>query len=164
MPFGRQILTSTSTVGSTRPSTDSATFSATVPHGHGSSRHCPRADTGFSRLWPTFHLAIETDAECAAAWAGLAEAHVMTGILGMQSPQRAFPAAKAAAEKALMLDDGAVEAHTALADVYKLYEWDWDCAERAYEPRYQRLLATLRLPSGPPESQTAVRRFSNQHG
>ena len=56
----------------------------------------------------------------------------MTGILGLQSPQQAFPAAKAAAEKALTLDDGAVEAHTALADVYKLYEWDWDRAERAY--------------------------------
>ena len=72
------------------------------------------------------------DAECAAAWAGLAEAHVMTGILGLESPQQAFPAAQAAAEKALMLDDGAAEAHTALADVHKLYEWDWDRAERAY--------------------------------
>lgn len=79
-----------------------------------------------------FRLAIERDAECAPAWAGLAEAHVMMGILGLQSPQQAFPAAKAAAEKALTLDDGAVEAYTALADVYKLYEWDWDRAERAY--------------------------------
>src|SRR6266550_887062 len=91
-----------------------------------------RTPLDIARSVDYFRRAIEMDAECATAWAGLAEAHVMTGILGLQSPQQAFPAAKGAAEKALTLDDAAVEAHTALADVYKLYEWDWDRAERAY--------------------------------
>jgi DNA-binding winged helix-turn-helix (wHTH) protein/Flp pilus assembly protein TadD len=80
-----------------------------------------------------FRRAIELDEGCAAAWAGLAEAHVMTGILGLKPPQHAFPAARAAAEKALSLDDTAVAAHTALGDVHKLFEWDWDRAERAYQ-------------------------------
>jgi DNA-binding winged helix-turn-helix (wHTH) protein/tetratricopeptide (TPR) repeat protein len=91
-----------------------------------------RTPLDIARSVEYFRRAIEMDAECAAAWAGLAEAHVMTGILGLESPQQAFPAARAAAEKALMLDDGASEAHTALADVHKLYEWDWNRAERAY--------------------------------
>jgi tetratricopeptide (TPR) repeat protein len=79
-----------------------------------------------------FRRALEKDEGCAAAWAGLAEAQVVMGILGLQPSQHAFPAAKAAAEKALSLDDAAVEAHTALGDVHKLYEWNWDRAERAY--------------------------------
>src|SRR5439155_1832746 len=91
-----------------------------------------RTPAATARSVDYFRHAIERDAECATAWAGLAEAYVMTGILGLQSPQEAFPAAKAAAEKALTLDDAAVEAHTALADVHKLYEWDWDHAERVY--------------------------------
>jgi hypothetical protein len=91
-----------------------------------------RTPLDITRSVEHFRRAIELDAECAAGWAGLAEAHVMSDILGLQAPQHAFPAAKAAAEKALTLDDAAVEAHTALADVLKLYERDWDRAERVY--------------------------------
>lgn len=91
-----------------------------------------RTPLDITRSVEYFRRAIEMDAECAVAWAGLAEAYVVTGILGSQSPHQSFPAAKIAAAKALTLDDRAVEAHTALADVYKLYEWDWKRAERAY--------------------------------
>jgi len=91
-----------------------------------------RTPLDITRSLECFRRAIEMDADCAVAWAGLAEAYVVTGILGLQPSRQAFPAAKAAAERALTLDDQAVEAHTALADVYKLYEWDWKRAERAY--------------------------------
>jgi DNA-binding winged helix-turn-helix (wHTH) protein/Flp pilus assembly protein TadD len=89
-----------------------------------------------------FRRAIEQDPECAPAWAGLAEAYVLRGLFGLQKPHDAFPSARAAAERALKLDDTVTEAHTALGDVHKLYEWDWDAAERAYrqaiaiDPRY----------------------------
>jgi DNA-binding winged helix-turn-helix (wHTH) protein len=79
-----------------------------------------------------FRQAIERDAECAVAWAGLAEAYVMAAVFALQPPHHAFPAAKAAAEKALTLDDSVVEAHTAFGDIHKLYEWDWNRAEHAY--------------------------------
>lgn len=91
-----------------------------------------RTPRDIARSVDYFRQAIEWDAECAVAWAGLAEAYVMTAVLGLQPPHRAFPAAKAAAEKALTLDDSVVEAHTALGDVHKLYEWDWNRAEQAY--------------------------------
>ncbi len=91
-----------------------------------------RTPLDITRSISYFRRAIEIDADCAEAWAGLAEAHVITGILGLQSPQQAFPSAKASAEKALTLDDAAIGAHAAAADVAKLYEWDWDRAERMY--------------------------------
>lgn len=79
-----------------------------------------------------FRRAIERHPECAAAWAGLADAYQMMGHFGLQQPDDAFPSARAAAEQALALDETLPEAHTALAEIHKLYEWNWDAAERAY--------------------------------
>ncbi len=50
----------------------------------------------------------------------------------VEPPTQAFPRARAAALKALELDDGLAEAHTALADVKSLFEWDWAGAEREF--------------------------------
>jgi DNA-binding winged helix-turn-helix (wHTH) protein/tetratricopeptide (TPR) repeat protein len=79
-----------------------------------------------------FRLAIERDPECAAAWAGLADTYVMRGHFGVQQPSDAFSAARAAAERALALDADDPEAHTTLGEIHKLYEWNWDAAERCY--------------------------------
>jgi DNA-binding winged helix-turn-helix (wHTH) protein len=117
-----------------RVSTRSRIVAPDVRHALTKAKHFwnKRTPLDITRSVEHFRRAIEMDAECAVAWAGLAEAYVVSGILGVQSPHQSFPAAKAAAAKALTLDDRAVEAHTALADVYKLYEWDWNRAERAY--------------------------------
>jgi len=48
-------------------------------------------------------------------------------------PQEAFPAAKAAASKALELDENLEEAHTALANVKLLYDWDFAGAEKEFK-------------------------------
>lgn len=79
-----------------------------------------------------FRQAIERDPDYADAWAGLAEAHVITGIFGLREPHEAFPAARAAAERALTLNGTIAQAHTVIADVRKFYDWDWSGAERAY--------------------------------
>ena len=50
----------------------------------------------------------------------------------MLSPQDAFPKARAAATKALALDDTLGEAHASLAFALDLYGWDWDAAETEY--------------------------------
>ena len=44
-----------------------------------------------------------------------------------------MPQAKAAAERALELDDTLAEAHAALAWVLMTYEWDWSRAKREFE-------------------------------
>jgi tetratricopeptide (TPR) repeat protein len=79
-----------------------------------------------------FHRAIERDPDYALAWTGLADAHIVIGILGLQSPGEEFPPAKAAAERALALDESLAEGHTILAEIQKLYEWHWEAAERSY--------------------------------
>jgi tetratricopeptide (TPR) repeat protein len=46
------------------------------------------------------------------------------------TPREAYPKAKEAAEKALQLDNFLAEAHTSLAWIHFVYDWDWDRAER----------------------------------
>ena len=79
-----------------------------------------------------FHRAIERDPDYPLAWTGLADAHIMIGIFGLQQPGEVFPPAKAAAERALALDESIAEGHTVFAEIQKLYEWNWDAAERSY--------------------------------
>jgi DNA-binding winged helix-turn-helix (wHTH) protein/Tfp pilus assembly protein PilF len=79
-----------------------------------------------------FCEAIEHDPTCADAWAGLAQSRATLGVLGLQSPHDAFRAAKADAERALALNDASPEAHIALGEVHRFFEWDWKAAEQAY--------------------------------
>jgi TolB-like protein/DNA-binding winged helix-turn-helix (wHTH) protein/Flp pilus assembly protein TadD len=82
-----------------------------------------------------FNQAVEKDPGLATAYSGLADAYALSGDwqYGILSPENAFPKAKAAARKALALDDGLAEAHTSLAFVSDLYDWDWQTAEREYK-------------------------------
>jgi TolB-like protein/DNA-binding winged helix-turn-helix (wHTH) protein/Tfp pilus assembly protein PilF len=82
-----------------------------------------------------FNQAIEADPTYAEAYVGLADTYALSGDweYGIMSPADAFPAAKAAATKALALDDNLGEAHASLAFVLDLYDWNWDAAEKEYE-------------------------------
>src|SRR6266699_3403288 len=86
-----------------------------------------------------FDRAIATDPAFARAYSGLADSYALMGDweYGILSPQDAFPRAKAAATKALALDDNLSEAHTSLAFILDLYDWGWTSAEK----EYQRALA-----------------------
>ncbi len=77
--------------------------------------------------------AVAIDPEYALAYAGLADCY---GVLPMYRPvasEEVYPKAKAAAMKALELDDSLAEAHAALSCIVHNYEWDWDGAEREIE-------------------------------
>jgi len=80
-----------------------------------------------------FQQATETDAKFAPAYAGLADCYNMLVIYGTLPPKMAFPVAKAAAEKALALDETLAEAHTSLAYAKWKYDWDWKGAERDFK-------------------------------
>src|SRR5215472_9956454 len=77
-----------------------------------------------------FDDAIEYDPSFARAYAGLADAYALAGDwqYGVVSPQEAFAKAKAAAARALELDDRLGEAHASLAFALDLYGRDWDTA------------------------------------
>jgi len=94
-----------------------------------------RTAEGLKRAIEYFDHAIETDPAYASAYSGLADSYALLGDweYGVLSPQEAFPKAKAAATKALDLDDKLSEAHTSLAFILDLYDWGWSSAENEYK-------------------------------
>jgi TolB-like protein/Tfp pilus assembly protein PilF len=65
-----------------------------------------------------FGQAVAADPNYALAYVGLADAYVLMPFYGGGGPQDCYPKAKAAAEKALELDNSLAEAHTSLAQVF----------------------------------------------
>jgi TolB-like protein/DNA-binding winged helix-turn-helix (wHTH) protein/Flp pilus assembly protein TadD len=94
-----------------------------------------RTGDGLKKAIDYFNNAIEKDPKFARAYSGLADSYALSGDweYGILSPQDAFPKAKAAATKALALDDNLAEAHTSLAFILDLYEWGWESAEKEYK-------------------------------
>jgi TolB-like protein/Flp pilus assembly protein TadD len=79
-----------------------------------------------------FQQAIERAPDYGLAHAALSLAYVTFATWWVEPPTRAFPRAQAAALKALEVDEGLADAHTALANTKCLYEWDWSGAEREF--------------------------------
>jgi TolB-like protein len=86
---------------------------------------------GFRKGIEYFNRAIEKDPNFALAYSGLADCHTLLSLFG-ESPT-AITDAKAAAEKALQLDNTLAEAHTSLAAVRILHDWDWTGAEQEFQ-------------------------------
>ena len=80
-----------------------------------------------------FQQAIDEDPQYAEAYAFLAMAHMALGWPGAEAPSEAFGKAKAAALKALEIDESTVEAHVALGAIKFSYEWDWAGSEREFK-------------------------------
>ena len=81
-----------------------------------------------------FQQAIAKDPNYALAYASLADSYVeLGGWLTYLPPSEAGPKAKAAAMKALELDDSLAEAHAALARAQYYFGWDWPSAEREFK-------------------------------
>src|SRR5213080_1877327 len=76
-----------------------------------------------------FEQALEKDASYPLAYSGLADAYASQALFEFAPPKEAFPKAKAAAERAIQLDDRLAEAHTSLGLVRFQYDWDWNGAE-----------------------------------
>ncbi len=86
----------------------------------------------FEKSLEYFEQAVKLDPEFALAYTGLAEAHAMLGRYGIRPSSDTFPKAKAAAEKAIELDETLAEAHSALALVNFYWDWNWGMAEREF--------------------------------
>jgi TolB-like protein/DNA-binding winged helix-turn-helix (wHTH) protein/Flp pilus assembly protein TadD len=94
-----------------------------------------RSGEGLRKAIDYFNHAIEADPDYARAYSGLADSYALSGDweYGILSPQDAFSKAKAAVTRALALDDNLSEAHTSLAFIQDLYDWDWVSAEKEYK-------------------------------
>ena len=78
-----------------------------------------------------FNRATQADITFAQAYAGLADSYALAGDwqYAILSPQTAFAKAKAAAARALQVDDCLAEAHASLGLAQDLYGWDWEAAD-----------------------------------
>jgi tetratricopeptide (TPR) repeat protein len=80
-----------------------------------------------------FEQAIDADPGNALAYAGLADSYFVRAVSGNVSMNEGMFKAKAAALKALELDDSLAEAHTSLAQISATYEKNWVLAESEYK-------------------------------
>ncbi len=81
-----------------------------------------------------FQRAIDLDPNYALAHAGLADAYAfLASSTGERPPAEFYPKTKAAALKALEIDDSLAEAHTSLGFFYVMYEWNFEEARKAFK-------------------------------
>ena len=90
-----------------------------------------RTQTGLLKGINHFDSAVDEDGTFAHAYAGLADSHNILGFYDFVPPREAFPQAKAAALKALEMDEGLAEAHAALGYELLYHDWDFAAAERS---------------------------------
>ncbi len=79
-----------------------------------------------------YRQAIEKDPNYALAYSGLAETYVLFSSYDVAPANDSMPQAKAAAQRALEIDDSLAEAHTALGFYLSNYGWDREASEKEY--------------------------------
>jgi TolB-like protein/DNA-binding winged helix-turn-helix (wHTH) protein/Flp pilus assembly protein TadD len=103
-----------------------------------------RTEEGFQAAVQCFSQAIEKDDQYAPAYAGMADSYTLLARYGFRAPRDAYPKAKAAATKAVELDDMLGEAHASLAWTAFIFDWRWAVAEKEFvralklDPSYAR--------------------------
>jgi DNA-binding winged helix-turn-helix (wHTH) protein/Tfp pilus assembly protein PilF len=80
-----------------------------------------------------FEAAIREDPDYAQAWAAFGEGISVTVVRQLAAPAVGVPKARAAAERALALDDNLVEAHYLMGQIYMDHDKDFVAAQREYE-------------------------------
>lgn len=115
------------------------------------------ADEGTQKAIVLYQQAIAQQPDHALAYIGLANAYIRLGHTLALPPEKAFPAAKAAALKALEINDNNGEAHAALGQAKFLHDWDFSGAEK----EFQRAVA---LSPSSERTQNAYASFLNAMG
>src|SRR5882724_2218424 len=95
-----------------------------------------RSQESFNRAMDYFQQAINRDSSYAAPYSGLADCYTLFGSsfhVSGSAPSEVQPKAKAAALKALELDNSLSDAHNSLAYVKLTYDWDWQGAEAEFK-------------------------------
>ena len=92
-----------------------------------------RTATGLNEAIGYFQQAAVKDPNYARAYAGLADCYALMSGYTSRPPAEFIPKARAAALRALQIDDNLPEAHTALALIVQAYDWDWQTSEREFQ-------------------------------
>jgi serine/threonine-protein kinase len=87
-----------------------------------------RTEVGFRKALELYAAATRRDPQAAKALAGIAETHVLMNMHGLALPHVCMPKAREAALAALAIDEALAPAHSALAAVTALYDWNYEAA------------------------------------
>jgi TolB-like protein/Flp pilus assembly protein TadD len=125
-------------------------------------------EDGYRKGFSYAEQAIAKDPGYALAYAGLADSYSVLGINAVAPAMVVFPKAKAAAMKALELDNSVAEAHMSLALAMFWHDWDWAGAEAEFlqsielSPRFVDVYGTyawfLTLTGRPDEAVSVIRK------
>jgi TolB-like protein/DNA-binding winged helix-turn-helix (wHTH) protein len=88
---------------------------------------------GWHEAIQRFNESVESDPEFAPAHSGLAETYLVAGAYGAIPSVEALTRGKAAAARALQLDEALASAHYALGTAHTWYDWDWAGAEQEFQ-------------------------------
>ena len=91
-----------------------------------------RTPADFQKAIKFFEQAIEQDPNYALAYSGLADCYALFTAYTAEQAHVVMPKAKAAALKAVELDDRLAEAHASLGQVAAYYDYDFPTAEREF--------------------------------
>lgn len=91
-----------------------------------------RDEPGLTKAVEYFRQAIAKDPDYAEAYAGLADSYILLFGYAPAPPPAALQKAKAAAERAVFLDDSLAEAHTSLAILAPYFDWNWAESKKHY--------------------------------
>lgn len=93
--------------------------------------HKPGAE-GLRECLAFYQQALTLDPQFATAYGALARATTAAAEYYARNPRDAYDAAEAAASRALALDPAESDAYTALAEVRRGRDWNWDGADEAF--------------------------------
>ncbi len=96
-----------------------------------------RTPLGFQQAIDYFQQAIAKDPRYALAYAGLADSYALTSSYNLDPGGNLPPKARAAALRALQINENLAEAHTALALIAENYDWDWQTAGKEFRRAIQ---------------------------
>ena len=87
---------------------------------------------GYQKAVEYLHEAVEKDPSDPLAYAGLAAAYIQIAH-GAMATEDSLPRAKAAAQRALRLDDTLAETLNSFGFIAGYYDWEWEAGEKAFQ-------------------------------
>lgn len=96
-----------------------------------------RTSDGLNQAIEYFNRSISIDPAYAQPYGGLAESYALMAGYSIAPARDSMIKARAAARRALELDEQLPEAHTALGYIAENYDWDWQTAEKEYRRAIQ---------------------------
>jgi len=92
-----------------------------------------RSGEGFEKAIEYFNEAINHDPAYAQAYAGLADAYILSGFWRFREGKGAVRLARQSALRAIEIDESLAEAHASLGAVLMWADWDWPSAEAEFK-------------------------------